>query len=82
MKLFSQAEPGTCKGNSLFSEVEDRRHIVEKQMNVMKSKYDSLKVANEDLSRKLRKVSAEIYERMLILYCVFTCRRRCIMRPC
>lgn len=38
-----QADP-LSKGNSLFSEVEDRRHLVESQMTTLKSKYENLKV--------------------------------------
>ena len=34
------------KGNSLFSEVEDRRCLLERQMATMQKKYDSIKVGN------------------------------------
>ena len=34
------------KGNSLFSEVEDRRCLLERQMVTMQKKYDSIKVGN------------------------------------
>ena len=48
--------PADSKGNSLFSEVEDRRHLVETQMVSLKSKYEDMKVNYDAKVAELRKV--------------------------
>ncbi len=53
---MGQHDPTTEKGNSLFSEVEDRRHLVERQMSKMKAKHDAMAIKFEAQKTKLRKV--------------------------
>ena len=52
---MGKSDPNS-KGNSLFSEVEDRRHIVESQLAAMKSKYENIKVQLDLKNQQLKKV--------------------------
>lgn len=51
----TEADPN-LKGNSLFSEVEDRRHLVEHQLASMKSKYEDMKLQLDMKNQQLNKV--------------------------
>ncbi|TRY61957.1 hypothetical protein TCAL_08263 [Tigriopus californicus] len=51
----AEADPN-LKGNSLFSEVEDRRHLVENQLASMKSRYEDMKVQLDFKNQQLNKV--------------------------
>ena len=52
---------GPGKGNSLFSEVEDRRHLVERQMAKMRARHDALAARFEAQRAQLRKVGKGMY---------------------
>lgn len=44
------------KGNSIFSEVEDRRHLVESQLAALKAKYENLRVQYDAKVQQLQRV--------------------------
>ncbi|KAK3089999.1 hypothetical protein FSP39_008350 [Pinctada imbricata] len=52
----------SSKGNSLFSEVEDRRISAEKKMITMKSDYDSLQKRYDLSNEQLRKMKAKMVQ--------------------
>ena len=56
LRMGQQGDRTTDKGNSLFSEVEDRRHLVERQMRAMRAKMESFQSKMEVQRMQLRKV--------------------------
>ncbi|XP_028612339.1 protein Spindly [Grammomys surdaster] len=58
--VFQQAADPNSKGNSLFAEVEDRRAAMERQLNLMKDKYQSLKKQNAFTRDQMNKMKLQI----------------------
>ncbi|XP_021487217.1 protein Spindly [Meriones unguiculatus] len=57
---LQQALDPNSKGNSLFAEVEDRRVAMERQLNLMKVKYQSLKKQNAFTREQMNKMKLQI----------------------
>ncbi|XP_021032943.1 protein Spindly [Mus caroli] len=57
---LQQAADPNSKGNSLFAEVEDRRVAMERQLNLMKDKYQSLKKQNAFTRDQMNKMKLQI----------------------
>lgn len=57
---LQQAADPNSKGNSLFAEVEDRRLAMERQLNLMKDKYQSLKKQNAFTRDQMNKMKLQI----------------------
>ncbi|XP_051023981.1 protein Spindly [Acomys russatus] len=57
---LQQALDPNSKGNSLFAEVEDRRVAMERQFNLMKVKYQSLKKQNAFTREQMNKMKLQI----------------------
>ncbi|XP_040604384.1 protein Spindly [Mesocricetus auratus] len=57
---LQQASDPSSKGNSLFAEVEDRRAAMERQLNLMKVKYQSLKKQNAFTRDQMNKMKLQI----------------------
>ncbi|XP_068216037.1 protein Spindly-like isoform X2 [Palaemon carinicauda] len=56
---FGETDPGK-KGNSLFAEVEDRRQVVENQLQEYKSKYNLLKKQCEVKTQQINKMKLQL----------------------
>lgn len=56
LKMSTATDPSSSKGNSLFSEVEDRRTIVESQMSHLRAKYEEMKASYDAKVAQLHKV--------------------------
>ncbi|XP_059126201.1 protein Spindly [Peromyscus eremicus] len=57
---LQQALDPNSKGNSLFAEVEDRRVAMERQLNLMKVKYQSMKKQNAFTREQMNKMKLQI----------------------
>lgn len=57
---LQQAADPNSKGNSLFAEVEDRRVAMERRLNLMKDKYQSLKKQNAFTRDQMNKMKLQI----------------------
>ncbi|XP_029042642.1 protein Spindly-like [Osmia bicornis bicornis] len=57
--LESDPMPNTCKGNSLFAEVEDRRRNVIDKMNTMREKYSEMKRLYKLQATEIKMLRAE-----------------------
>ncbi|XP_062943361.1 protein Spindly [Cynocephalus volans] len=59
-QALQQALDPSCKGNSLFAEVEDRRAAMERQLISMKIKYQSLKNQNAFNREQMQRMKLQI----------------------
>ncbi|XP_069850083.1 protein Spindly [Dipodomys merriami] len=59
-QALQQALDPNSKGNSLFAEVEDRRAAMERQLNSMKVKYQTLKKQNAFYREQMRRMKLQI----------------------
>ncbi|KAL1780270.1 Spindly [Sigmodon hispidus] len=59
-QALQQALDPNSKGNSLFAEVEDRRVAMERQLNLMKVKYQSMKKQNAFTREQMNKMKLQI----------------------
>ncbi|XP_017653654.1 protein Spindly [Nannospalax galili] len=59
-QALQQALDPNSKGNSLFAEVEDRRAAMERQLNLMKVKYQSLKKQNAFNREQMNRMKLQI----------------------